>query len=186
MHPRGAVFCQFHLGGCLHGEADALGLHAQEQRRALEDLIHHAGKAVRNGDHQGQGIDGAGHALPPGMVQLDAELGPMAVDALGKLPHGLDVIVMAHGKLREGGCAAHVVHPADAGDDHAHAALGPLFVIIHQPLRGLSVGLAQTEFRSCHHRAVFHGHAADLHGGKQHLVHRIPSFLPEVLFSLSL
>ena len=177
---------QFHLGGGLHGEADALGLHAQEQRRALEDLIHHAGKAVRNGDHQGQGIDGAGHALPPWVVQLDAELGPVAVDAVCKLPHRFDMIVMAHGKLREGGGAAHVVHPADAGDDHAHAALGPLFVIIHQPLRGLSVGLAQTEFRSCHHRAVFHGHVADLHGGKQHLVHRIPSFLPEVLFSLLL
>ena len=110
------------------------------------------------------------------MVELDAELGPVAVETLREFPHGLDMIVMAHGQLGEGGGAAHVVHAADAGDDHPHAALGAFLVVIHQPLGGLAVGLAQAELRGRHHGAVLDGHAADLHGRKQELVHRIPSF----------
>ena len=176
VHPGGPVLGQLHLGGGLDREADALGLHAQEQGRALEDLVHDAGEAVRHRDHQGQGVDGAGHTLPARVVQLDAKLGPVAVEPLGELMHGRDMVIVAHGQLGKGRGAAHVVDAADAGDDHPHAALGPLLVIVHQALGGLAVGLAQAELRGGHHGAVLHRHAADLHGGKQHLVHRIPSF----------
>ena len=74
------------------------------------------------------------------MMELDAQLGAVLVHALGEGAHGLDVIVVAHGQLREGGRAAHIVDPADTGDDEANAALCPLLEVVHHVLRGLPLG----------------------------------------------
>ena len=119
-------------------------------------------------------------ALAPRVVELDAELRAVAVQATGELPHRLDVVVVAHGELGEGGRAAHVVDAADAGDDHADAAFGALLVVVHQPLGRLAVGLAERELRRRHDGAVFHGHAADLHRRQQKIIHgaeTLPCFL---------
>ena len=51
--------------------------------------------------------------LPAGMMQLHKELRPVTVDALRERAHGLDVIVVRHGKLVERRRAVIVV---DAGD----------------------------------------------------------------------
>ena len=171
--------------GGLHGEADPFCLHPQQQRRAFKYLIHHTGEAVGDRDDEGQGIDRAGHALAAGVVQLDAQLRAVAVDTLGKFAHRLDVIVMAHRQLREGGRAAHVVDAADAGDDHAHAALRALLVIVHQALGGLAVGLAQRKFRRRHDGAVLDGHAADLHRREQKIIHFKP-FLLAFLYKITI
>ncbi len=52
----------------------------------------------------------------------------------GKLAHGLDMVVMTHGKLGERGRAAHVVDAADAGDDHPDAAMTMRFLTVMLPI----------------------------------------------------
>ena len=167
VHAHRAVVGELHLAGRLHGPDELLFLHAEQEGRAFEDAVEHLREAVHDRDHERQGIRGAGIALTARVVQLDAELRAVAMDALDKRAHRLDVVVVAHGELRIGGGGAHVVDARDARDDEPHAALGALFIVIHQPLGGGAVRTAETHLRRGHHGAVLHGQRADVHRAEQ-------------------
>ena len=134
------------------------------------ERLHYVRLTLDYGQEHWQRVHAGGVALPAGMVQLDSQLGAVAVYALDKLAHRLDVIIVAHGQLREGTGGVHIVHAADAGNNQAHTALGALFVVIHQHLGRLAVRLTEAELRGRHYRAVLKLHRADFHRGKQHLV----------------
>ena len=162
------------LGRCLHGKTNALLLHAQKERSALVHKIHKTGNSLCDGNDHGKGIDGACKSLSSRVMKLYRQLGAMLVKALCHLAHGLDVIIMAHGKLRIGGGSCHIVDSADAGNDKSNAAFGALFVIIRKSLCNLAAGLPKTEFSSCHDYPVFDSHSANVHWRKHYVVHKYP------------
>ena len=175
----GAVIGQFPRRGGLYRLADALGLQAQQQGRALKQRVQNLREALHHRDHQRQRVDGAGIALPARMMQLQAELGPLPVDTLGEGAHGLDLIILAHGELGKGGGRAHIVDAADARDDQAHAAPGPRLVIGHQLLGRTAVGLAEAHLRRGHHHPVSQLHRADLSRAQQQIIgHGTSPFRP--------
>lgn len=167
VHAHRAVVGKLHLRRRLHGPDQLFLLHAEQDRRALEDAVEHLREALDDRDHERQAVRAARVALTAGVVQLDAELRAVAVDAVYKFAHRRNVVIMAHGELGVGRGSAHVVDARDAGNDEAHAALGALLVVIHQLFRRGAVGLAEAHFRRRHHGAVFHGQRADVHRAEQ-------------------
>ena len=113
-------------------------------------------------------------------MELQTQLGTVFVQTLGELMHGLDVIIMAHGQLREGGSGSHIIDTADAGNNQADTAFRTFFIIVHQPLGGLAVCLPEAEFRCSHNGTVLDFHRTDLHGRKQMFKTHIFIFLPFV------
>ena len=122
------------------------------------------------------------------MVELNAEFRTVAVQAFGKFMHRFNLIVVAHSELCKGGRAAHVIDAADAGNNHSDSTLRTLFIIIHEALGRLPVGLPEAEFRSSHNRTVLYSHASNLHWGEQQIIHERnpPSFLYNITIILLL
>ena len=173
-----AVVCKLTLVGCLHRPKKCFLLELIEYWSALIDAVEHLWEAVNDGNYHGQRVNGAGIALSAGMMELDTQLCAVLVYSLGKLTHGLDMVIVAHCKLSVSRCCAVIVYTGNAGDDETDAALCAFLVICHQLFGGLAVCLTEADLRRRHDGAVFHCHGTDVHRRQQHFIaHDDTSFL---------
>ena len=118
------------------------------------ERLHYVRLTLDYGQEHWQRVHAGSISLPTGMVQLDSQLGTMSVYTLYELAHRLDMVIVAHGQLRERAGCVHIIYSAYSGYYETHAAFGSLFIIIHQHLGGFSVWLSKAEFRCSHNRAV--------------------------------
>ena len=119
-------------GRSLHRKTDPLSLQPEKQWCALVHEVHELRHPLGDRDHYRERIEGASVALSARMMQLDSELGSMTVELSDHLAHRLDVIIMAHRKLRVSRRACHVIDSAYTRDNETDSPFGPLLVVIRE------------------------------------------------------
>ena len=105
--------------------------------------------------------------LPPRMVQLHHQFGAVTMYPLRHGAQGVNLVIMTHTQLTEGGRTGHIVDTGNLRKDQSYAALGPLFVIVHHGIRGPTVKLTEAKAHRLHNNAVLYRHIADFGGRKQ-------------------